>query len=88
MNTTKSTILQQNLNWSQINWKNIKDYVTKLQQQIFLAEKNQNKRKVKQLQRRLIHSKANLLLAIRNNTLTKRSADTDICQITNYDREN
>ena len=88
MNTTKSTILQQNLNWSQINWKNIKDYVTKLQQQIFLAEKNQNKRKVKQLQRRLIHSKANLLLAIRNNTLTKRSADTDICQITNHDREN
>lgn len=94
MNTEKSTILQQNLdlknlNWSNINWKNIEEYVMKLQQQIFLAELNKQQRKVKQLQRRLIHSKANLLLAIKNNTLTKRSAaDTDNCQVTDKDRIN
>ena len=65
--------------WSNINWPDVIKRVTKIQQQIFLAEKmfQQEKdltkkkllqKRVTKLQRTLIHSKFNLLLSIKKVT--------------------
>ena len=82
LNTVKSTNLHNN--WNSIDWNIIYNYVVDLQQRIFLAEKNNNKKKVKQLQKILINSKANLLLSIKENAQTYsniRSAGIDNCKL-------
>lgn len=66
--------------WREINWKEIEKYVWRLQQRIFRAESNGQYRKVRQLQRLLMRSKASLLLAIRRVTQLnkgKRTAGVD-----------
>jgi len=68
--------------WTNINWLNIENYVSKLQQQIFLAETQNNRRKVKKLQRTLIHSKANILLSIRK--VTQITTSKRLSGIDNY----
>ena len=79
LNTERSTI-QHITNYSQIDWDKIESYVMKLQQRIFLAEENQDVKKLKQLQKILINSKANLLLSLKEATklnINRRSAGVD-----------
>ena len=66
--------------WREIDWKKIERYVFRLQQRIYRAESLGQKRKVKQLQRLLMRSRANLLLAIKKVTVVnkgKRTAGVD-----------
>ncbi|PAK45292.1 reverse transcriptase N-terminal domain-containing protein, partial [Priestia megaterium] len=54
--------------WYSINWNTIQRYVTKLRQRIYRAEQQNQRRRVRKLQRLLLRSKANLLLSIRRVT--------------------
>jgi RNA-directed DNA polymerase len=66
--------------WSEIPWIKLERYVWKLQQRIYHAESLGNKRKVRELQRLLMRSKASLLLSIRKVTQInkgKRTAGVD-----------
>ena len=53
---------------NKINWIHINRYVEELQQRIYRAESLGMKRKVRELQRLLMHSKSALLLSIRRIT--------------------
>lgn len=75
----KST-LSDDIVWDQLNWISIQRYVEKLQQRIYRAESLGMKRKVRELQRLVIHSRAALLLSIRRITQInkgKRTAGVD-----------
>jgi RNA-directed DNA polymerase len=77
---TASSQTKEITSWREINWKEIEKYVWRLQQRIYRAELNGQFRKVKQLQRLLLRSKASLLLAIRRVTQInkgKRTAGVD-----------
>jgi RNA-directed DNA polymerase len=63
-------------NWSAINWLNSFKYVGKLQKRIYRAQSENNFRKVRDLQRMLMNSKAALLLAIRRVTQTNAGKRT------------
>ncbi|WP_171843321.1 reverse transcriptase N-terminal domain-containing protein, partial [Priestia megaterium] len=54
--------------WYSIDWNTIQQYVTKLRQRIYHAEQQNQRRRVRKLQRLLLRSKANLLLSIRRVT--------------------
>lgn len=71
----KST-LPNNITWKQINWVHVYRYVEKLQQRIYRAESLGNKRKVKELQRLLMHSKSALLLSIKRITQINKGKKT------------
>lgn len=60
----KST-LSLDAKWKLINWFNINRYVERLQQRIYRAECLGNKRKVRNLQRLLVRSKAMMLISIK-----------------------
>jgi len=66
--------------WQAIKWQKAEKYVEKLQKRIFHAEKNGDKRRVRELQRMLMKSKSALLLSIRRVTQInkgKRTAGVD-----------
>lgn len=66
--------------WQAIKWQKAEKYVEKLQQRIFRAEKRNDKRKVRDLQRMLQKSKSALLVSIRRVTQVnkgKRTAGVD-----------
>ena len=63
-------------NWNSINWFHINRYVETMQQRIYRAEILGNKRKVRDLQRILVHSKAMLLTAIKRVTQVNRGKRT------------
>jgi len=71
----KST-LPNNITWKQFNWFDVNRYVEKLQQRIYRAESLGDKRKVRELQRLLMHSKAALLLSIRRITQINKGKKT------------
>jgi len=76
--TKSATLLP--IDWSQIKWQKANKYVEKLQKRIFHAEKEGNKRKVRDLQRMLMKSKSALLVSIRRVTQInkgKRTAGVD-----------
>ncbi|MDY0943982.1 group II intron reverse transcriptase/maturase [Priestia megaterium] len=54
--------------WYSIDWNTVQRYVTKLRQRIYRAEQQNQRRRVRKLQRLLLRSKANLLLSIRRVT--------------------
>ena len=56
------------INWSEIDWSKTNKYVIKQQRRIYDAECNNDYRKVRNLQRMLIHSNAAILVAIRRVT--------------------
>jgi RNA-directed DNA polymerase len=60
-----------NTDWTSINWFKVEKYVDKLQKRIYHAESIGDSRKVRNLQRMLIHSNAALLLSIRKVTQKK-----------------
>lgn len=77
---TASSQTQEITSWREIDWKKIERYVFRLQQRIYRAESLGQKRRVKQLQRLLMRSRANLLLAIKQVTVVnkgKRTAGVD-----------
>jgi RNA-directed DNA polymerase len=51
--------------WSSVNWENINSSVKKLRGKIFQASKNNNYLYIHHLQNKMLHSDANLLIAIR-----------------------
>ena len=63
-------------NWKELQWKQIRKYVNRLQQRIYRAESLGNKRKTRQLQRLLMRSKAVLLLSIRRITQENKGRKT------------
>lgn len=62
--------------WSQINWRKIHKAVRNLRQRIFLARKLGNWRKLRNLQKLMQRSYANLLLSIRKITQTNQGKQT------------
>lgn len=80
MNTHMESTVPDYTDWSQIPWKQLEEYVVKLQQRIYQAEMDGDKRKVRDLQRRLLNSKVNLLISIKRVTQVhtgKRTARVD-----------
>jgi RNA-directed DNA polymerase len=81
MNTSiRKSALPYITDWDSINWLNISQYVEKLQQRIYHAERLGKIRKVRDLQRLLINSEATLLFSIRRVTQInkgKRTAGVD-----------
>ena len=80
MNTLDESTIPDYIDWNQISWKRPDEYVVKLQQRIYQAEIDGDKRKVRELQRILLNSKANLLISIRRVTQVntgKRTAGVD-----------
>ena len=66
--------------WEAIDWCKVERYVFKLQKQIFKASRQGNKRKVRQLQKTLMRSWYNRLLAVRRvsqNNRGKKTAGVD-----------
>lgn len=74
-NYRKST-LSPNTQWNQIDWFHINRYVEKLQQRIYRAECLGDKRKVRNLQRLLVRSKAMLLVSIKRVTQINKGKKT------------
>ena len=62
--------------WTAIKWHKAEKYVDKLQNRIYRAESENNSRKVRNLQRMLLHSNAALLLAIKKVTQTNKGKQT------------
>ena len=62
--------------WEGINWQKVERYVFKLQKQIFKASRQGNKRKVRQLQKTLMRSWCNRLLAVRRVSQDNRGKKT------------
>jgi RNA-directed DNA polymerase len=75
----KST-LSHDIQWKSINWFHVNRYVEEMQQRIYRAECLGNKRKVRELQRLLVRSKAMLLLSIRKVTQTNKGKRTNTLQ--------
>ncbi len=70
--------------WYSIDWNTVQRYVTKLRQRIYRAEQQNQRRRVRKLQRLLLRSKANLLLSIRRVTQQntgKRTPGVDGCTV-------
>lgn len=63
-------------NWSQINWRKISKAVRNLRQRIFLTRKLGSWRKVRNLQKLMQRSYANLLLSVRKITQTNKGKAT------------
>lgn len=63
-------------NWNQINWLKMNKTVKNLRQRIFLARKLGNFRKLRNLQKLLQRSYANLLLSVRRITQTNQGKQT------------
>jgi RNA-directed DNA polymerase len=62
--------------WYSIDWNTVQKYVTKLRQRIYRAEQQNQRRRVRKLQRLLLRSKANLLLSIRRVTQQNKGKRT------------
>ncbi len=63
-------------NWHQVNWRKVNKAVKNLRQRIFLARKLGNWRKLRNLQKLMLISYANLLLSIREITQTNKGKQT------------
>ena len=63
-------------NWHQVNWRKVNKAVKNLRQRIFLARKLGNWRKLRNLQKLMLISYANLLLSIRKITQTNKGKQT------------
>ena len=62
--------------WENIDWCKVERYVFKLQKQIFKASRQGDKKKVRQLQKTLMRSWSNRLLAVRRVTQDNRGKKT------------
>lgn len=72
----KQSTLPHISDWKLINWSNLIKYVERMQQRIYRAQRLGQKRKVRNLQRLLLRSKAVLLLSIRQVTQINKGKKT------------
>ena len=63
-------------NWSEINWRKVNKFVKNLRQRIFRARELGNFRKLRNLQKLMQRSYANLLLSVRRITQTNKGKAT------------
>jgi RNA-directed DNA polymerase len=75
-NSTTNGLKKPLEDWSQINWRKINLSVKNLRQRIFLARKLGNWRKVRNLQKLMNRSYANLLLSVRKITQINKGKQT------------
>jgi RNA-directed DNA polymerase len=75
-NSTTNGLRKPLEDWSQINWRKINKAVKNLRQRIFLARKLGNWRKLRNLQKLMQRSYANLLLSVRKITQTNKGKQT------------
>ncbi|NJQ97017.1 MAG: group II intron reverse transcriptase/maturase [Hydrococcus sp. CSU_1_8] len=78
MQTVMSTngLKKQHEDWSQINWRKVNKAVKNLRQRIFRARELGNFRKLRNLQKLMLISYANLLLSVRKITQTNKGKQT------------
>ena len=62
--------------WENINWQKVERYVFKLQKNIYAASRQGDKRRVRQLQKTLMNSWSNRVLAVRRVTQDNRGRKT------------
>ncbi|MBE9046340.1 reverse transcriptase N-terminal domain-containing protein [Pleurocapsales cyanobacterium LEGE 10410] len=62
--------------WEAINWQKVERYVFKLQKKIYAASRQGDKRRVRQLQKTLMNSWSNKVLAVRRVTQDNRGKKT------------
>ena len=62
--------------WKTINWRKVERYVFKLQKRIYAASRQGDKRRVRQLQKTLMKSWSNKVLAVRRVTQDNRGRKT------------
>ena len=62
--------------WKTINWRKVERYVFKLQKRIYAASRQGDKRRVRQLQKTLMNSWSNKVLAVRRVTQDNRGRKT------------
>ncbi len=68
---------QQNIvGWSEINWRKVERYVFKLQKKIYAASRRGDVKKVRKLQKTLMRSWSNKVLAVRRVTQDNRGKKT------------
>jgi len=72
----KKSTVPSTIKWEAMNWKRIARYVERLQQRIYRAESQGNKRKVRNLQRLALRSRAVLLNSIKRVTQTNKGKKT------------
>ena len=75
-NSTANGLKKPLEDWSQINWRKVNKAVKNLRQRIFLARKLGNWRKLRNLQKLMQRSYANLLLSVRKITQTNKGKQT------------
>ncbi|MDZ8091473.1 MAG: reverse transcriptase N-terminal domain-containing protein [Nostoc sp. DedQUE05] len=73
---TTNGLKKQLVDWNHINWRKVKKAVRNLRQRIFRARKLGNFRKLRNLQKLMQRSYANLLLSIRRITQTNQGKAT------------
>ncbi|NEO93697.1 MAG: group II intron reverse transcriptase/maturase [Moorea sp. SIO3G5] len=69
-------VTEQDLKWTDINWKSTKRNVRKLRQRIYRATRNGEWKKVKSLMKLMLRSHSNLLLSIRRVTQENQGKKT------------
>ena len=74
--SNRKSTLSPDTQWKLINWFHVNRYVEKLQQRIYRAECLDDKRKVRNLQRLLVRSKAMLLVSIKRVTQINKGKKT------------
>jgi len=72
----RKSALSPDTQWKLIDWFHINRYVERLQQRIYRAECLGNKRKVRNLQRLLVRSKAMMLISIKRVTQINKGKKT------------
>ena len=75
MPNTDSTI-QNTVGWEDINWRQVERYVFKLQKRIYAASRRGDVKKVRKLQRTLMRSWSNKVIAVRRVTQDNRGKKT------------
>ena len=72
--TTKTT------QWHEVNWQNAYRNVRNLRQRIFKATESKDWRKVRNLQKLMLRSYSNVLLAVRKATQDNKGRKTALCR--------
>jgi RNA-directed DNA polymerase len=68
--------LEKRLNWQSIQWKQVETEVQNLQHRIFVAKQKNDRRKLRRLQKLLLKSRSNILLALRRVTVYNKGKKT------------
>jgi RNA-directed DNA polymerase len=76
MQVTTVNVTERTCDWHNVNWRKAQRIVKNLRQRIFLATRDGNWKKVRSLQRLILRSYSNVLLAVRRTTQENKGKDT------------